>query len=395
MFDMVRGADATFAPFLGVASNTTGSAASTDNMTPVFTLGPNEGYNQGYVQGPMKPFFPPQQLMPQLLMGRVSHMKPNRFRTQYVQEIYLNIQRQLPGDLMLSAGYVHTKGTHLGFQRDLNQVPEALLGPGNAQSKRPYPQFQSISATLFDGRSNYDALQLRAEKRASHGLSLVANYAWQKTMDTGTASGSSTGVDTWQRAYDSKANYGVSSLDLPNMINGMASYQLPFGAGRPFLNTNRPLNQLIGGWQLGAYFQIHGGRPFTPVVGTSNLSNSLAGTWFPNQTSKGTLSNPTIAKWFDVTAFQIPAPYTFGDARRNSLRGPNWRSVDANLGKTFPLAGKWIGEGKSFEARVDVFDLLNHPNLGQPNANIGTAGAGIMSSANTSRNIQLTGRLRF
>jgi hypothetical protein len=312
-----------------------------------------------------------------------------------VQEIFLNIERQLPQNLMLSAGYVYTKGTHLGFQRDLNQVPEARLGPGNAQSLRPYPQFQSISASLFDGHSNYNALQLRAEKRTSNGLYFVANYAWQKTMDTGTSSGSSTSVGVWQNAYNAAANYGLSNLDLPNMINGMASYQLPFGAGRPFLNTHGPLNQLLGGWQLGAYFQIHGGEPFTPVVGTSNLSNSLAGSWLPNRTGKGTLPHPTIKQWFDVTAFQAPAPYTFGDSRRNILRGPGWRSVDANLGKTFPLAGKWIGEGKSFEARVDTFDLFNHPNYGQPNSNIGTAGAGIISSANTSRNIQLTGRLRF
>jgi hypothetical protein len=396
MFNMVRGADATFDPFLGVASNTTGALSSPDNINPVFSLGPNEGYNQGYVQGPPKPITPTAAgRTPQLLNGQNVPYEAKSIPTQYVQEIFLNIERQLPGKLMLSAGYVNTKGTHLGFQRDINQVPLARLGPGNAQSQRPFPQFQSISASLFDGHSNYNALQLRAEKRMSSGLYFVANYAWQKTMDTGTSSGSSTSVGTWQNAYNTAANYGLSTLDLPNMINGMASYQLPFGKGRMFLNTNGPLNQLLGGWQVGAYFQIHGGVPFTPVVGTSNLSNSLAGNWFPNRTGKGTLSHPTVQQWFDVTAFQTPAPYTFGNSGRNILRGPNWRSVDANLEKSFPLKGTWFGESTSIEARVDVFDLFNHPNFGQPNANIGTSGAGIISGANTSRNIQLTAHLHF
>jgi hypothetical protein len=396
MFNMARSADATTDAFLGVGSDTVGALTSPDNINPVFTLGPNEGYNQGYVQGPPKPITPTvADRTPEVLNGTNVPYEAKSIPTQYVQEIFLNIERQLPGKLMLSAGYVYTKGTHLGFQRDLNQVPEALLGPGNAQNLRPYPQFQSISAWHWDGRSNYNALQLRAEKRTSQGLYFVVNYAWQKTMDTGTASGGSTGVDIWQNSYDPAANYGLSTLDQPNMINGLASYQLPFGTGRPFLNSNGPLNQLLGGWKVGAYFQVHGGLPFTPVVGTSNLSNSLAGTWFPNRIGKGALAHPTINQWFDVAAFQIPAPYTFGDSGRNILRGPDWRSVDTNLGKSFPLTSKWFGEGKSIEARVDVFDLFNHPNFGQPNASIGTSGAGIISSANTNRNIQLTARFRF
>jgi hypothetical protein len=397
LFNMPRSADATIDGFLGIASNTTGTLTSTDNINPVFTLAPNEGYNQGYVQGPPKPITPGSgDRTPDLLNGQNVPYQAKSIPTQYVQEVFLNLQRELPGNFLLSAGYVLTKGSHLGFQRDLNQVPEALLGPGDSQHLRPYPQFQSISATLWDGYSNYNALQLRAEKRMSHGLYFVANYAWQKTMDTGSASGGSNSVGIWQNAYKPAANYSVSNLDLPNMINGMASYQLPFGSGRQFLNNHGALNYLLGGWQVAAYFQIHGGMPFTPLVGTSNLSNSLAGNWFPNRVGNGTLSHRTVTNWFDTSAFQIPAPYTFGNSGRNILRGPNWRSVDANLGKSFPLkSSKWLGEASSVETRVDVFDLFNHPNFGQPNANIGTAGAGIISNANTSRNIQLTARLRF
>jgi len=400
MFDLARAGDGTETPFLGVASNTTGALTSPDNINPVFSLSPNEGYKQGYVQGPPKPISPTAgERTPQLLNGQNVSYEAKSIPTMYDQEIYLNVQREFSGDVLLSAGYVHTKGTHLGFERDINQVPEALLGPGNAQSQRPYPQFQSISGLLWDARSNYDALQLRAEKRLSHGLYFVANYTWSKILDTATTSGASgnlSGQDVYQRSYDTKANYGLSVLDIPNMINGMVTYQLPFGVGRRWLNTHGPLNAMFGGWQMASYFQLHGGKPFTPIVGTSNLSNSLAGSWFPNRVGNGKLSNPSVNEWFDVTAFQTPAPYTFGNSGRNILFGPSWKSVDANVGKSFPLKNsRLLGEGASVEGRVDVFDLFNHPNFGQPNANIGTSGAGIISSANTSRNLQLTCRLRF
>jgi hypothetical protein len=279
------------------------------------------------------------------------------------------------------------------FARDINQVPQALLGPGNAQGRRPYPQFTSINGILWDGQSNYNALQLRAATHASHGLHFIANYAWSKTLDNATASGSATNVDTYQNSYDPAANYGLSELNDPYMVNGLASYELPFGHRRRFINRSGILSQIVGGWQGSAYFQVHGGIPFTPSMGTANLSNSLAGAWFPNRVGKGILAHPTVNEWFDTSAFQQPAPYTFGNSGRNILIGPNWRSVDASLEKTFDLDR--LREGSGFQFRVDAFDLPNHPNFGQPNASIGTSGAGIISSANTSRNLQFTGRLRF
>jgi tetratricopeptide (TPR) repeat protein len=171
-----------------------------------------------------------------LLNGQNVSYEAKSIPTMYDQEIYLNVQREFSGDVLLSAGYVHTKGTHLGFERDINQVPEALLGPGNAQSQRPYPQFQSISGLLWDARSNYDALQLRAEKRLSHGLYFVANYTWSKILDTATTSGASgnlSGQDVYQRSYDTKANYGLS------VQAHLAQAQLDLSANSPAQAINQ------------------------------------------------------------------------------------------------------------------------------------------------------------
>jgi hypothetical protein len=394
MFNMVRSADPYTSSIIGAGSNAQGALTSTDNVNPVFALGPKEGYGQGYVQGPPPPIYPTaSSRTPDLLNGQNVAYESVSVPTQYVQEAYLNVEHELSGGILLSAGYVFTKGTHLQFERDVNQVPQALLGPGDSQSRRPYPQFQSITGVLWDGTSNYNALQLRAQKRTSRGLSLIANYAYSKTMDTGTGGGNTTGVDAYQKSYDPAANYALSLLDTPNMFNGMLTYDLPFGVGRQFLNSQGPLNYLIGGWRVGSYFQLHGGVPFTPIMGTQNGSGSLAGDWFPNRVGKGTVAKPSIHEWFDTSAFQQPAQYTFGDSGRNILRGPSWKSFDANLGKTFPIG--LIGEAGGLEVRVDAFNILNHPNFAQPDANIGTSGAGIISSASASRNLQLTARLHF
>jgi hypothetical protein len=394
IFDAVRTEASYIDGMVGVGDNAQGSLTTPDNINPVFTLGPNEGYNQGYVQGPPLPVYPTAaSRTPDLLNGQNVTYEAKSIPTLYVQEAYLNVEHQVRGNILVDASYVNTEGVHLQFARDINQVPQALLGPGNAQSLRPYPQFTSINGILWDGRSNYNALQLRAVKRAAHGLQFTANYAWSRTLDNATSNGSATNPDIYQKSYDPAANYGLSELNDPYMLNGLASYELPFGHGRKFLNTSGIFNQLLGGWQGSAFFQIHGGIPFTPSMGTANLSNSLAGSWFPNRVGNGKLAHPTISKWFDTSAFQQPAPYTFGNSGRNILSGPSWRDVDASLEKTFSLSR--LRDGAGFEFRVDAFDLFNHPNFGQPNASIGTSGAGIISSANTSRNLQLTGRIRF
>ncbi len=91
---------------------------------------------------------------------------PKNMPIQYIQETYLDVQQQFKRGVLLDVGYVLTKGTHLNFGRDINAVSSALLGPGDAQVRRPYPNFSGIDGALFDGTSNYNALQVHVEKRS-------------------------------------------------------------------------------------------------------------------------------------------------------------------------------------------------------------------------------------
>ena len=200
-------------------------------------------------------------------------------------------------------------------------------------------------------------------------------------------------TEIWQNAYNPNANYGDSVSDIKHNFNGAIVYQLPFGKGKQFLNNSAGADGFIGGWQASTIFLVHSGEPFTPAMGTANLSNSLAGSWYPNRIGNGSISNPTIQQWFNPAAFVAPAPYTFGDSGRNILYGPGLANLNFSLAKHFSIP---IGSDVTkLEIRMDAINLFNHPNFGQPNTAIGTAGAGVISSADAARTIQLGALLRF
>jgi hypothetical protein len=296
------------------------------------------------------------------------------------------------GGYLIDVAYVGSVFDNLGFGADINQVPESKLAPGNAQLNRPYPQFSTISGVTFNGRSGYNALQMAVRKRMSHGFSMLMNYTYSHSLDTGTGQGGNgmLRTDIWQNAYNPSANYGNSVTDIRHNFNGSIVYELPFGKGHQFVNNNSVADAVIGGWQASTIILVHSGLPFTPVVGTANFSGAITGTWFPNRMGSGKLSNPTIQQWFNPAAFTAPTNYTFGNSGRNILYGPNLGLVNFSLAKTFN-----IEEKVKLQIRADATDLFNSPNFGQPNTGIGTSGAGIISSADDSRTIQLGAVLRF
>ena len=325
----------------------------------------------------------------------------------YYQETLLSVQHELPFQTLIDVSYVFTKGTHLGFSRDINAVPIAAQTATSSCYNAPvaYSQFCSIDGVLYDGYSNYNALQLRLEKRLSHGLSYIFNYAYSKTMDTGTGSGSDAGVDSWQNAFNTSANYGLSKLDTRHTINGSVTYQLPFGEGQAF-KLHGFLDEVFGGYRATGVFQVHSGIPFTVTATNNGVDSSGVGAatscycgfaWYANQTGNPNVShtgfNPATGPWFNPAAFAVPAFGTLGNARRNSLIGPAWRNLDLSLGKTFQLPEK-----VRLEIRADATNALNHPNFGQPNSTVGagaTSGQGTITSASGARFIQLGGRFNF
>jgi hypothetical protein len=330
----------------------------------------------------------------------------------YAMEYQLDVQYQLRNGLLFDVGYVGNRGVNLQYGRDFNQVPSTNLG-----GARPYPQFGNIMAAYFDGRSNYNALQLSLKKQTSHGLTFNINYAFAKTLDTLTSAGwGGSGASErggYQDAYNPNSNYGRAANDVQHMFNGNLVYELPFGEGKRFANHGGVVNALVGGWQFSTIFFLRTGLPFTPVVSNDG---SGAGTsyghhaWRPNIvgdpfTPGNFAANPgcigpakvrTLENWFNPCAFQQPQPNTFGDLGRNTVSGPNWRSVDVAMVKNFPL--RILGEGGRAQFKIAVTDIFNHPNFGLPSRDFSTGvdgGFSVITYSNTSRQMQLGLKISF
>ncbi|HKN59852.1 MAG TPA: hypothetical protein VJW93_01655, partial [Candidatus Acidoferrales bacterium] len=238
---------------------------------------------------------------------------------------------------------------------------------------------------------NYNALQVRLQKRMSYGLNFLVNYAYSKSLDTGTGNGHGSGVDVYQNAYSPAANYGLSDFNATHIFTGQIVYELPFGRGRQY-DLHGVMNQIAGGWRVSSVFQWHTGVPFTPVVQgalaqsiDTGLDSSLGNgsTLYPDLISSPSVSNKSIHGWFNPAAYTVPCTQYynyvdeaeecvagtqhFGDAGRNALIGPRYSDVDFSISKMFSLP--W--EGMNLEFRADMFNVFNHVNYANPDANVG------------------------
>jgi hypothetical protein len=170
-------------------------------------------------------------------------------------------------------------------------------------------------------------------------------------------------------------------------------YEVPVGRGRRFLaNAPTAVNLFLGGWQASGIVTIATGSPF-PLSLATPVSGSNGFTERPNRIGDGTLSSDqrTVSRWFDTSAFAIPAVGIFGDAGRNIVRGPGQSTVDFSLVKDFRFAERY-----TLQYRAEFYNLFNKPQLGLPNGVLGSAPFGsISSTAGNNRQIQMALKLNF
>ncbi|HEV2378972.1 MAG TPA: carboxypeptidase regulatory-like domain-containing protein [Terriglobia bacterium] len=374
---------------LGLGISVNGYQAATDNLTPFMQL------SQGHAP-PAIPTFPPSASF--YNGGGISYL-PYDFPLNYVQQWTFNVQHQFSGGTLLEVGYTGTRDNHIPETSDLNQVPAAAIAKYgaigvNMQPYRPYPQFQGISYQAYSGRSSYNSLQVTFKKSLSHGLWITSNYTWSHALDTGTLEGYY-GSSLLQISDNTSANYGNADVDVRHIWNGGFTYELPFGTGRSFLNRGGLLNGVVGGWRVSSLWVANTGQPFNVYWGGPNLDFSLSNSWLPNRVCNGALAHQTVNEWFNPACFVQAAPGTYGNAGRNILWGPSFVNMNSSLAKTFSLP--FLGEQGKIDFRLDVSDLLNHPNFGAVNGYITPppTAAGSITSALTNRTAQIGARLTF
>ena len=306
------------------------------------------------------------------------------------QEYNFNIQRELPGSVVLEVGYYGNKFEHMWRQIDGNPAPP---GPGNINSRRLYrstavpetPYSISLADVVRiqkDGYSRYDALQAKAEKRYGKGLTFVASYAYSKTM----ALGDTPGV---QNPANWASERAVSAQDMTQHFVGSAVYDLPFGRGRTWGGQWNPgVNGILGGWSFSPIVTVDTGTPLNLTVNGDPLNSGQ--TDRPNVLGDWHRANPTVQEWFNTSAFQPNAKYQFGNTGRNVLRGPGLFNLDLAAHKTFRLT-----ESASVQLRLESFNTTNTPALGAPNTQVGDPSFGQISSAGAPRDNQIALKILF
>lgn len=308
------------------------------------------------------------------------------FKTAYLQNFSLGIQHEIFKDTVVEVSYIGNKGTHLTRNRNINQ---AVLGTGSVASRRPFAGFGNIPYRESSASSIYHSLQARAEKRFAQGFSYLASYTFSKAIDDSSGVPSSTASsNSPQNSFDLKAERGLSEFDVRHRFVASFIYELPFGKGKPYLNSGIAA-RIFGDFEIAGIVAAQTGRPFTPRL-SADRSNTGQLQDRPNLVGDPRLANPDPQMWFNTAAFALPAPGTFGNAGRNILTGPGYGNTDIALVKRIGF-----GEVRKLELRGEVFNLFNRPNFDLPNAVADSAQFGRIFSAGPARQIQFGIKFAF
>jgi hypothetical protein len=321
-------------------------------------------------------------------------------RTPYIQQYNFGIQYELLKDLLLDVAYVGNKGTKLNGFRNLNQRAVITNANGSqAAGNRPFPAFGDIQWMENRVGSTYNSLQVRLEKRFSHGLTGLVSYTWGKALtgapDHISTSGGGAGVDTGtfrepQDGNNTRADRGLAEFDIKQRFVASYVWELPFGKGRRYGNDwNTAVDLLLGGWQVTGIHVAQGGLGLTATLGGGSVLN-IGGERRarPNLIGDPVLSESqrTLARWFNIDAFQPafnPSPQAFGTAGVGIMRGPGLVNFDYTFAKNFNIT-----ERRYLQFRTELFNAFNRANFFPPNIARDSGGFGQILFAGNARIIQ-------
>ena len=314
-------------------------------------------------------------------------LDPNN-KTAYTMQWNANVQRTLARSYVVEVAYTGSRSYNEHKRFNINQ---AQPGTTPIETRVPYPAFQSAILYSSDGGwARFNGVSFRLDKRYSSGLFFLANYQLSKTVDNG--SGEIEANDT-AFAWDLDADEAISRFDQRHRSAFSYGYELPFGSGRRWLADGGVAAAVLGGWQVQGVARFASGFPFT--ITSTNVCQ--CGSFIPQRVNfapgreedKGRLDSPTQTQWFDKTAYVVPPLGTQGTAGRNTLRGPGTQRVDFSITRRVNMGPSRL------EFRWEIFNLLNHTNFGNPDTNISNPTAGMITTADDARSMQLGLRLAW
>ncbi|MDP9037705.1 MAG: TonB-dependent receptor [Acidobacteriota bacterium] len=330
---------------------------------------------------------------------RTAYVDPAPPRS-YIMQWNLNVEQQL-GGWMVSAGYVGARGVHLlQVERNIDTVAPQLTASGwfypavlaSQPLQKINPHFSAINTSAtWNTDSDYTAGHLSVRHNLAHGFQVYGSYAYSKSIDSGSSTGSTTSGSGYPNGIGSPSpqnpviNRGLSDFDLRHNATLSVIYEAP----DPHLGF-RPAEAVASGWELAGIFKIQTGAPFTVVLSadeayvdptgktgpyrgeTETDTTTVSLGERPNVVPHCKLTNPgNIAMYINASCFTYPNPSDtlnhttggtpgtyLGNLGRNSLTAPGYQDADLSL-----LKNNKIGERLSVQLRFEFFNALNHPNL--------------------------------
>ncbi|MDX6383100.1 MAG: hypothetical protein QOK48_673 [Blastocatellia bacterium] len=346
------------------------------------------------------------------------------WKDPYMQHWSLDLQHQFgkDGKTMMTAGYFGSKGTHLIGTYELNEVPagKALAtlcatgasttptvpcqNPGAAFTStantaildqiRPYRGYRSIAIITPQFNSNYNSLQISAQRRFTGASQIGLAYTWSKNL-TDNQTDRSTAP---QNSYNNKADYGRATLDRRHVLTISYIYELPFYRGQHDF-----AGKLLGGWQVSGLALYRSGVPFTPATSSFDAAGlglvpALVAGARPNALCDPNSNAPrTLQQYFNTACFQANPTVTttgvanvIGNASRGAIDGPTTTRFDLTLAKNIRL-----GETMRVQLRAEAFNVLNHTNFQTIIVNVTSATYGNVTVVRDPRTIQLGAKFIF
>ena len=338
------------------------------------------------------------------LTANITYM-PADFHSSPVQSWYISAQREFAHGFLVDVAYVGNKADDLLLFANYNQaVPNNAAGSLSLQARRPIPTFADITYAFNGGKSRYKAFQGKVEWRYRTDLMLLSSLTLSEAKDNGAGSleNPNGNFPAPQDFYNLGAEFGLSAYHQPYNSTTSVIYSLPFGRGKRF-GSDLPaaLDTLVGGWQLAAINSVYSGEPVTLTYNQTSNAAIVSGiqqdfrganNYRPNVICDPYASTRTITSWFNRDCVVIPTDPSqpFGNAARNTVRGPGFWQVDMAASKTVP-----IGSRVKLELRVEAFNLLNRTNFRPPNGNRSAAGFGTITSTYDPRQLQLGAKVLF
>ncbi len=307
-------------------------------------------------------------------------------RTPYVFQYLFNVQRQLTPDTVIEVGYVGNVGHKLQIWT-MGNYP--LPGPGDVQSRRPYPELGVIQVADNAGNSVYNSGSLKLEKRFLHGLTYLVSYTLSRSIDDGSSIRAHIGeTDFPQNIYDRTDRRGLSAFNQTQRLATSVLWEPPIGRGKR-LDFGRFGNAVAGDWQTGTILAARSGQPFTVTTGVDGPNTGYSGYPFPNGTGLSIVppKGKDPQQYFNPAAFVLPPPYTYGNSARNNVIAPEQVSWDFSVMKNFAMPV----EGHRLQFRFEGFNFPNRPNFGLPNATMNSASfTKITSTTSPMRQLQFS-----